>query len=127
MKNITMSANEAVLEQARVRARAEHRTLNELFRQWLERYVAQPGAAILAAKTGRPVIPILAFAKRRKKFDSWDRFELPYPFSEITVLFGEPIRHDKSAEVEETRARIEAALRAMVVEGEALYDREADF
>jgi hypothetical protein len=44
MKNITFSANEAVLEQARMRAKAEHRTLNELVRQWLEQYVAQPGA-----------------------------------------------------------------------------------
>ena len=44
MKNITISANDAVLERARVRAKAEHRTLNELVRQWLEQYVAQPGA-----------------------------------------------------------------------------------
>lgn len=44
MKNVTISADEVVLEQARMRARAEHRTLNELVRQWLEQYVAQPGA-----------------------------------------------------------------------------------
>jgi len=44
MKNITISANEAVLEQARVRARAEHRTLNALVRQWLDQYVSQSGA-----------------------------------------------------------------------------------
>jgi hypothetical protein len=44
MKNITISANEAVLNQARRRAKAEHRTLNELFRQWLDQYVAQAAA-----------------------------------------------------------------------------------
>jgi hypothetical protein len=44
MKNITVSAEEAVLNQARRRAKTEHRTLNELFRQWLDQYVAQAAA-----------------------------------------------------------------------------------
>ena len=44
MKNITISADEAVLNQARRRASAEHRTLNEVFRQWLDQYVAQAAA-----------------------------------------------------------------------------------
>ncbi|MCI0666878.1 MAG: hypothetical protein L0Y43_02345 [Methylococcaceae bacterium] len=39
MKNITLSANENLIEAARERARAEHTTLNEQFRRWLEDYV----------------------------------------------------------------------------------------
>ena len=38
MKNITMSADENLIEAARARARAEHTTLNEQFRLWLEVY-----------------------------------------------------------------------------------------
>ena len=38
MKNITLSADEKVIEAARARARAEHTTLNEAFRRWLEHY-----------------------------------------------------------------------------------------
>jgi hypothetical protein len=38
MKNITLSADEALIEAARERARAEHTTLNEQFRQWLASY-----------------------------------------------------------------------------------------
>lgn len=38
MKNITLSADEELIEAARGRARAEHTTLNEQFRQWLEDY-----------------------------------------------------------------------------------------
>ena len=45
IKNITLSAEEALIQQARRRAAAENHTLNELFRQWLERYVAQPSAS----------------------------------------------------------------------------------
>lgn len=38
MKNITLSADEKLIEAARARARAEHTTLNEEFRRWLELY-----------------------------------------------------------------------------------------
>ena len=35
MKNITLSADEGLIEAARERARTEHTTLNEQFRLWL--------------------------------------------------------------------------------------------
>lgn len=44
MKNVTLSADEVLLEEARRRAGAEHRSLNDLFRQWLHQYVSQPAA-----------------------------------------------------------------------------------
>ena len=46
MKNVTLSADERLIEAARARARAENTTLNEQFRLWLERYT---GAAERAA------------------------------------------------------------------------------
>jgi hypothetical protein len=44
MKNITLSADEAIIQQARRRAALERTTLNDLFRAWLGRYVTQPSA-----------------------------------------------------------------------------------
>ena len=41
MKNITLSADEKLIEAARERARTEHTTLNEQFRRWLEAYTQQ--------------------------------------------------------------------------------------
>jgi hypothetical protein len=38
MKNITLSADESLIEAARARARAEQTTLNEQFRRWLTGY-----------------------------------------------------------------------------------------
>ena len=38
MKNITLSADERLIEAARARAHAENSTLNEQFRLWLEQY-----------------------------------------------------------------------------------------
>ncbi len=40
MKNITLSADERLIEAARERARSEHTTLNEQFRRWLDEYVS---------------------------------------------------------------------------------------
>lgn len=41
MKNITLSADEALIEGARRRAQAENTTLNNVFRDWLAQY-AEP-------------------------------------------------------------------------------------
>jgi len=37
-KNITFSADESLIEEARAAARADNTTLNEQFRLWLEQY-----------------------------------------------------------------------------------------
>ncbi len=43
MKNITLSADETLIEQARLVAQARHKTLNAAFREWLEQYASQSG------------------------------------------------------------------------------------
>ena len=45
MKNITLSAEEGLIEQARLVARAQHKTLNAAFREWLEQYAARAGGS----------------------------------------------------------------------------------
>lgn len=45
MKNITLSADDNLIEAARERARAEHTTLDEQFRLWLADYVRQESRA----------------------------------------------------------------------------------
>ncbi|MBP7864532.1 MAG: hypothetical protein KA419_01175 [Acidobacteria bacterium] len=41
MKNITLSADERLIEKARERARREHRSLNDAFRSWLEEWAQE--------------------------------------------------------------------------------------
>ena len=43
MKNITLSADEDLIEQARAVARAQHKTLNSAFREWLRQFTEQGG------------------------------------------------------------------------------------
>jgi hypothetical protein len=45
MKNITLSAEEHLIERARQTALAERKTLNAAFREWLEEYTARSGEA----------------------------------------------------------------------------------
>lgn len=53
MKNITLSADENLIEAARRRAMAEHTTLNEQFRVWLSHYVGRERQAAEAMKVIR--------------------------------------------------------------------------
>jgi hypothetical protein len=44
VKNVTLSAEETLIEKARLVAKSQHKTLNAAFRDWLEQYAAQAGA-----------------------------------------------------------------------------------
>jgi hypothetical protein len=39
LKNITLSAEDLLIKKARAKARHEQKTLNELFREWLGKYI----------------------------------------------------------------------------------------
>jgi hypothetical protein len=43
VKNITLSADENLIEQARLVAKSQHKTLNAAFREWLEQFTARAG------------------------------------------------------------------------------------
>ncbi len=44
MRNVTLSADEDLIEQARLVARAQRKTLNAAFREWLLQFTAQAGS-----------------------------------------------------------------------------------
>ena len=45
MKNVTLSADDDLIEQARLVARSQHTTLNAAFREWLQQYASRTGEA----------------------------------------------------------------------------------
>ena len=55
------------------------------------RYVAKMGAVLLAKKTGAPVLPFSVNAERYYSAPSWDRFQVPYPFTRARVQLAPPI------------------------------------
>lgn len=74
---------------------------------------AQPGAVLLASRSGCPMVPVSWSAERYWSFRSWDRTILPKPFARITIWIGEPIPVPsgvKSDGVEPYRVQLEQAL-----------------
>ena len=55
-------------------------------------YVAKPGATEVARMAKLPLIPCAAWTTRGKTFQSWDSLRLPYPFTTISVAYGEPLK-----------------------------------
>jgi hypothetical protein len=45
MRNITLSADENLIERARLIAKAQRKTLNAAFREWLEQFTYESGNA----------------------------------------------------------------------------------
>jgi lysophospholipid acyltransferase (LPLAT)-like uncharacterized protein len=85
------------------------------------RHVAQPGVILLAAMTGRPIVPIAAAAAPSVTLDSWDRFVVPIPFGRAALVYGDPIlvprKLDESSR-EEYRSRLEAELNRLTLRAE---------
>ena len=54
--------------------------------------VVQPGAAFLAGATGQPILPYHIESDRHWTLKSWDRTQIPKPFSTVALVIGEPIQ-----------------------------------
>lgn len=50
-----------------------------------------PGVVRLAQAAGVPIVPVAYGSKRKWVFNSWDRFQVPKPFSRICMVYGDPI------------------------------------
>ena len=69
------------------------------------RYRAQGGGVLLSRLTGYPLIPVTFGASRGKFLRSWDRFLIPYPFSKVVYIIGDPIWVGKKESREELREK----------------------
>jgi len=80
----------------------------------------QRGILFLAEKSGCPIVPIGVAARPSKRLTSWDRFIVPYPFSRIAVVFGEPVSIDGSVPIAESARTLGAELGRLTETAEAL-------
>ncbi len=74
------------------------------------RRVAKPGIAILARKTGLPIVPVAFCARPCWRVHSWDRMIIPKPISTIITHYGEPVFPEKNKRIDEFRYEIEKKL-----------------
>jgi lysophospholipid acyltransferase (LPLAT)-like uncharacterized protein len=75
----------------------------------------QEGVMTLAQVTGLPIIPYSCRVRWKIRVKSWDRFQIPLPFSRCEMTFGEPIRVPRNitdAEREQLREQLRSVLLA---------------
>lgn len=77
------------------------------------RHEAKMGALLLAKKTGQPVLPFSVNAERFWELPSWDRFQIPRPFTRATVRIAPPIRVAREASPSALKAAREELQRAL--------------
>jgi lysophospholipid acyltransferase (LPLAT)-like uncharacterized protein len=78
--------------------------------------VAQPGAVWLAAATGNPLLPFHLEASSFWSVRSWDRTQVPKPFSTVALVVGEPfgvVRETRDDALEHARVDLERRLAAL--------------
>src|SRR5690242_9276273 len=79
-------------------------------------YQVQDGVMSLAQVTGLPIIPFSCYLRWKLQVNSWDRFQIPLPFSYCEMKFAKPIhvsREATDAEREMLRQQLESTLRSL--------------
>ena len=92
------------------------------------KYVAKTGACLLAKKTQNPIMPFIIEVEKYWEVKSWDKLQIPKPFSRACVFIAEPIYVDKAAadeEIEKSRAALQTKLDELVILGEKWRENAA--
>src|SRR5579863_10542942 len=94
------------------------------------RHVAKPGPIILARRTGKPISVFHIAAEFTHTFEkSWDRFQLPFPFTRVVMFVAPPIRvptDADSAMLKSKQDEMQAALELVRDEAESWFDLTED-
>src|SRR5437588_3500989 len=77
------------------------------------RHVAKMGAVLLAKKTGNPILPFTINAEKFWQANSWDRFQVPKPFTRGRVGIAPPIFVAADADDRELESRRDELQRAL--------------
>lgn len=84
---------------------------------------AGEGIAAIAARSGRPVVPLAIATDRRLALPTWSAFTANLPFSTLAIVIGDPVTVPQSNDteaLEKGRAAIESALAAVTERAYAL-------
>ena len=65
------------------------------------------GAVVTAKRTGVPVVLMGIGIKSKTELKSWDRFQVPNPFTKVKVIYSEPVYVDEKLSYDETSKVIE--------------------
>ncbi|MFP4158820.1 MAG: lysophospholipid acyltransferase family protein [Desulfobacterales bacterium] len=83
--------------------------------------VVKNGAIAMAQGAGAAVVPVFVIADNAWYLNSWDRFQVPKPFSRVTLRYGDMItipRTKSPEQFEEQRKRLEDIMRPGLIYAE---------
>ncbi len=84
------------------------------------RYQVKAGPATLAKKTGNPMMPFVLEARRYWTVNSWDRLQIPKPFTTAKLIIDKPIYIHADADsdhLEAARTALQKSLDELVYRG----------
>lgn len=84
------------------------------------RYVAQPGIVFAAQRSELPILPIGVGIGKKKALKSWDRFQVPLPFTTVQIVYGDLVFISEEEGIEEAQKRVARALTKVTDEADAL-------
>lgn len=85
------------------------------------KFVAKSGAVLLAKKSGNPLMPLAITTLRFWEARSWDKLQLPKPFTRARVVIAPPIWVPHDADdylIDAKREELQAALDDLNLDGE---------
>lgn len=86
------------------------------------RYEAKQGSLVLAKKTGFPVLPFIVESKRYWQLGSWDKMQIPKPFTDAMVFIDLPIYVDADAtdaDLDAKQVELQRSMDELVAKGKA--------
>lgn len=89
------------------------------------RYVAKPGAAFVAGRSGNPILPFTISVEKKWVMRSWDGFIVPRPFSRALVLIGQAINVDAdedAASMERIRKEIQHTMDSLCRKADSCWE-----
>jgi lysophospholipid acyltransferase (LPLAT)-like uncharacterized protein len=82
---------------------------------------ASTGAIALARLSGAPMVPLAFSCRRRRIWNSWDRFVLAWPFTSGVFMWGEPIEVPGDADaamLDALQSNLEERMNSLTVEAD---------
>lgn len=82
------------------------------------KYTVHSGAVALARSHQAPLVPICINARRFWQLKSWDRMQIPKPFTRLDIVFGDALHVAPEESNEDANERLKNALLAITDDGD---------
>lgn len=89
------------------------------------RHKVKKGAIVLAKESGLPIGPMNIACKKYWTVKSWDKTQIPKPFTKAAIFVAEPVFVDRDADretIESKRVELESKLDELVLRGQEWRD-----